>query len=103
MLLPKGCLLQGLLQVGAVSVEEVLKGFPVEIVEEAVDLLYEPLQSRNVIFRTQQLLFPLDLGKRPHLFNTVELAGVDWNGQRDKHLWYLISRNKRGMRSVSVV
>ena len=91
MLLPKGCLLQGLLQVGAVSVEEVLKDFPVEIVEEAVDLLDELLQCRDINFRTQQLLFPLDLGKRPHLFDAVELAGVDWNGQRDKHLWYLVS------------
>ena len=102
-LLPKSCFLQGLLQVGAVSVDEVVKGFPVEVVEEAVDLLNEHLQGRNVIFRTQQLLFPLDLGKRPHLFDAVELAGVHWNGQRNEHLGNLISRNKRGMRSVSVV
>jgi len=61
LLLPKSCLLQGLLQVGAVSVEEVVKGFPVEVVEEAVDLLNELLQGMNIFFRTQQLLFPLDL------------------------------------------
>ena len=102
-LLPKSCFLQGLLQVGAVSVDEVVKGFPVEVVEEVVDFLNKHLQGRNVIFRTQQLLFPLDLGKRPHLFNTFELAGVHWNGQRNEHLGNLISRNKRGMRSVSVV
>ena len=102
-LLPKSCFLQGLLQVGAVSVDEVVKGFPVEVVEEAVDFLNKHLQGRNVIFRTQQLLFPLDLGKRPHLFDAVELAGVHWNGQRNEHLGNLISRNKRGMRSVSVV